>query len=102
MTSPVTIALDGVTLVTEIVLTWGRVFLRQRTEMPLLSLARFIMLEWWNRVSPHPVMEEDLQCPRLVKKLKLPRKYRRPPGKAVNPDEFVAPVFGGFQPLGVG
>jgi hypothetical protein len=34
MSSPVTNAVDGVTLVTEVVLTWGRVFLRQRTERP--------------------------------------------------------------------
>ena len=46
--------------------------------------------------------EEDHQPPSKAKSKKPPTLFRRPPGRAVKPEEFVAPVFGGFQPPGVG
>jgi hypothetical protein len=46
--------------------------------------------------------EEDHQYPYKVKSPKTPLKLRRPPGRAVKPEEFVAPVFGEDQPPGVG
>jgi hypothetical protein len=41
--------------------------------------------------------EEDHQYAWLVMRPNAPLELRRPPGKAVKPVEFVAPVFGGPQ-----
>ena len=46
--------------------------------------------------------EEDHQYPLLDMELKSPMLFRRPPGRAVKPEEFVAPEFGEFHPPGVG
>ena len=45
--------------------------------------------------------EEGHQYP-VANEVKSPVLARRPPGRAVKPDEFVAPVFGETQPPGVG
>jgi hypothetical protein len=69
MTSPVTNAVDGVTLVTKVVLTWVRVFLRQRTEKPperLLETGLKLLLKPYRLRSQAPdpdKTEEDHQYP---------------------------------------
>ena len=45
--------------------------------------------------------EEGHQNPKLDMLVKSPRLPRRPPGRAVKPEELVAPVFGEVQPPGV-
>ena len=110
ITSPLTSAVECVTLVTEVVLTWGRVFLRQRTDNPRVKASSqrymevFDMERTHTKYPPPPVedTEEDCQNPASIILLKSPQSYRMPPGSAVNPEEFVTPVFGGYQPAGIG
>jgi hypothetical protein len=49
-----------------------------------------------------PERDDDHQKPTMPTKKKPPLLFRRPPGPAVKPEEFVAPVLGEFQPPGVG
>jgi hypothetical protein len=51
---------------------------------------------------PVPLPSEDQKDPLEVKLEKPPEKPRTPPGRAVKPEEFVAPVFGEAQPHAAG
>jgi hypothetical protein len=110
MTSPITNAVDGVTLVTEVVLTWGRVFFRQRNENPKALGFSYLSTDELP-VYNCRVHVQELEFTEGVDVQKKPKSkpaqyspiaFRYPPGKPLNPEELLAELFGGLHPPGVG